>query len=277
MAQTLIRFAAGVGAVVAVTAAGGLDVAVAAADPGSPRTPVSNFSDGASSQSEAGEHRGPGHGRHRRDDAAGRPATPDSGCVDGQPDTGTGGRPSPGDSPEASTPSRPTVPGSNASPPPDEAGPTPAAPATSAAPATFVAPSKSSGRSTAVQAVTARVVPRVTVGDGRTPRHLATERAEPLPIPAAVDETAPVVAAAPIVSAPAALPLLWLESVSPQLPGQVWVPQSPVTSLWGDAQPGWPAGVIFGIAGLFLAPVGGVLLGRRQAKASRSASALITR
>ena len=274
MAQTLIRFVAGVGAAVAVTAAGGLDVAVAAADPGSPRTPVSNFSDGASSQSEAGERRVPGHGRHRPDDASGRPATSDSGCVDGQPDTGTGGRPSPSGSPEVSTPSRPTVPGSNAGPPPDEAGPAPAA---SAAPATFVAPRKSSGRSAAVQAVTARVVPRVTVGDGRTPRHLATERAEPLPIPAAVDETAPVVAAPPIVAAPAALPSLWMESVSPRLPGQVWVPQSPVTSLRGDAQPDWPAGVIVGIAGLFLAPVGGVLLGRRQAKASRSASALITR
>ena len=274
MAQTLIRLAAGVGAVVAVTVAGGLDVAVAEADSGRSRASVTDSHDDATPTAATGEHRGPGHGRHRRDD----PATPDSGCVDGQPDTATGGRPSPGESPEASTPSRPTVPGSDASPTPDEASPAPAAPAASAGSATFVAPRKSSGRSAAVQSVTARVAPRVTVGDGRTPRHLATDRAEPASTPSATEATVSLAAPESAASAPAALPSLWLEPASPRAaPRHAWAPDNPVTSLWGDAQPDWPAGVIFGIAGLFLAPVGGVLLGRRQAKASRSASQMISR
>lgn len=275
MAQTLIRLAAGVGAVVAVTVAGGHDVAVAEADSGRSRASATDSHDDATPAAATREHRGPGHGRHRRDD----PATPDSGCVDGVPDSTTGGRPSPGESPEASTPSRPTVPGSDASPAPDEAGPAPdeASPAPTVS-AAFVAPRRSSGRSTAVQSVTARVAPRVTVGDGRTPRHLATDRADVSSTPSAPAETVSLAAPEPAESAPAALPSLWLEPVSPRAaPRHAWAPDNPVTSLWGDAQPDWPAGVIFGIAGLFLAPVGGVLLGRRQAKASRSASQMISR
>ncbi len=53
--------------------------------------------------------------------------------------------------------------------------------------------------------------------------------------------------------------------------------QLPVASLWGRVQPGWPVGALFGIAGLLLAPLAGVWLGHRQARAARSASELVSR
>lgn len=259
MSQTLIRLAAGVG--VAVTVAGGLDVAVAAAEPGGPRAAANGPRDSAKSRTDPGERQDPGCGRHRREDPASQP-----GAIDQQPGAVAGRGTAPVAFPETPTASRPTGPVTEAGPTPEEATPAPA-----------TAPRRSSGRNSAAQAVTAMVVPRVTVGDGRTPRHLAPEPPELRPSAVAVADTVSPAAPEPVASDPARLPALWLEPVSPRAPRQAWVPDNPVTSLWGDAEAGWPAGVIFGIAGLLLAPVGGVLLGRRQAKASRSASHLIDR
>ena len=49
----------------------------------------------------------------------------------------------------------------------------------------------------------------------------------------------------------------------------------PAASYWGTLTPGWPAGALFGIAGLILAPIGGVWLGHRQARAVKGASQLV--
>jgi predicted lipid-binding transport protein (Tim44 family) len=102
----------------------------------------------------------------------------------------------------------------------------------------------------------------VTVGNGRSPGIL-TGRPERAPRPTG---TAPNVAA---VTQPAAhLPPTDRLDVAP-------TERMVVASLWAAAAPGLPGGLLFGLAGLFLAPIAGAWLGYRQARASRAASQLI--
>jgi hypothetical protein len=54
-------------------------------------------------------------------------------------------------------------------------------------------------------------------------------------------------------------------------------PEPPAAVLWATVKPTWPTGAIFGIAGLLLAPIAGMWLGRRQAHAAKSASQLVSR
>jgi hypothetical protein len=67
--------------------------------------------------------------------------------------------------------------------------------------------------------------------------------------------------------------------VTPQLPPSYRLDEAPaermVASLWAAAAPGWPSGLLFGIAGLILAPIAGAWLGYRQARASKAAAQLI--
>lgn len=91
--------------------------------------------------------------------------------------------------------------------------------------------------------------------------------------------TEPAVAQ-PLLVVPVA-PLL--EPIGPSEPppaakSSPWWPlsETPVASLWGDVRPGWPMGALFGIAGLLLAPIGGVWLGHRQARAAKTAAQLVS-
>ena len=116
-----------------------------------------------------------------------------------------------------------------------------------------------------------RVIAHAVVGNGR-PQVVASWR--PKQVPAPVELPAPVA-----VELPAEVPL-----VLPTLPPAVTRiepirPPMPVRSFaepFADAlEPRWPAGALFGIAGLLLAPLGGVWLGYRQARASKAASQLV--
>lgn len=106
--------------------------------------------------------------------------------------------------------------------------------------------------------------PRVTFGNGRSPGILSGR-----PEHAPGGNTSDVVAPPP--EAPPA--------VTPQLPPAYRLDEAPaqrmVASLWAAAAPGWPSGLLFGIAGLILAPIAGAWLGYRQARASKAAAQLI--
>jgi hypothetical protein len=122
------------------------------------------------------------------------------------------------------------------------------------------------------------VTPLVTFGDGRSPRFLSEGRGE---LPIQVGRLEPISAAAlPAIPAPPA-PLLAQQAAATLPPvtmaAMPWpLSETPVTSFWGKVQSGWPASVLFGIAGLLLAPVGGMWLGHRQARAAKVASQLIS-
>jgi hypothetical protein len=104
--------------------------------------------------------------------------------------------------------------------------------------------------------------PLVTVGNGRSPGILSGRDAPAREGP--VD-----------VVVPAVTP----QAVAPPLPQpyrlEVTPAQHMVASLWSAAAPGWPGGLLFGLAGLILAPIAGAWLGYRQARASRAAAQLI--
>jgi hypothetical protein len=155
--------------------------------------------------------------------------------------------------------------------------------ATPADPITPAAPVVSTGSGGVVpgQSPTPFIAPLVTFGDGRTPAFVpggpdelpgrvfaGIEIAQRLPAPSA---------AAPL--AMRSLPPLASRSPRPLTMTAIPLPLSdtPVTSFWGRVQPGWPAGVLFGIAGLLLAPIGGVWLGHRQARATKAAAHLVSR
>ncbi|GAB7070047.1 hypothetical protein JCM12141A_43360 [Mycolicibacterium hodleri] len=76
---------------------------------------------------------------------------------------------------------------------------------------------------------------------------------------------------APIL-APVATPAPVAVRAAPAPPLELPAPPS-----WATVRPGWPTGTIFGIAGLLLAPIAGVWLGHRQARATKSASQLVSR
>jgi hypothetical protein len=145
--------------------------------------------------------------------------------------------------------------------PPATLTPIPSGPALPAAPAVPV----SGGGGSGAGAVTAPPIaaPRVTIGNGRSPGILSGRHDAPTPKAVAPD-------AAPVEAPPA---------VAPQPPPSFQLDEAPaelvVASLWEAAVPGWPSGLLFGIAGLILAPMAGAWLGYRQAKASRAAAKLV--
>jgi hypothetical protein len=104
--------------------------------------------------------------------------------------------------------------------------------------------------------------PRVTVGNGRAPGILTGRRAK-----------------APTWEIPVASPAVPPPVVTPQLPPPYRLEVTPaermVASLWAAAAPGLPGGLLFGLAGLILAPIAGAWLGVRQARASKAAAQLI--
>jgi hypothetical protein len=116
------------------------------------------------------------------------------------------------------------------------------------------------------------VLARVTFGDGRSPDFVAVAPDEMLG-PVVEQPVAVVVAPALASSGPARVAVA---SSVPAIEGSPWpLSETPVASIWGKVEPGWPAGALFGLAGLLLAPIAGVWVGYRQARASRAASQLV--
>jgi hypothetical protein len=141
--------------------------------------------------------------------------------------------------------------------PPAPLPPTPAGAAGSDLPV-----SGGGGASPAAVAAPPITRPRVTVGNGRAPGILTGRRAK-----------------APTGEIPVASPAVPPPVVTPQLPAPYRLEVTPaermVASLWAAAAPGWPGGLLFGLAGLVLAPIAGAWLGVRQARASKAAAQLI--
>ncbi|MCU1698107.1 MAG: Uncharacterized protein JWR34_4170 [Mycobacterium sp.] len=132
-----------------------------------------------------------------------------------------------------------------------------------AVPAVPARPVSGGGGASPVTAAPPVTPPAVTVGNGRSPGIL-TGRPERAP-----RSTGTTPNVAPAVTQPAAthLPPTDRLDVAPA--------ERMVASLWAAAAPGRPGGLLFGLAGLFLAPIGGAWLGYRQARASRAAAQLI--
>jgi hypothetical protein len=122
-------------------------------------------------------------------------------------------------------------------------------------------------------------VPRAVFGDGRSPafgpEHPAALSGEPVAgqtiseLPVTYPAQPPAVAS--LVEAPPAVPARVSTMRSVPWP----LSDTPMTSIMRHVQPGWPAGLLFGIAGLLLAPIGGIWLGHRQARAAKAASQLV--
>jgi hypothetical protein len=107
--------------------------------------------------------------------------------------------------------------------------------------------------------------PRVVVGNGRppapvrAPAEVSVPPTQPRSVvtvpPLVVQTVAPVAALAPMTVQAAPAPPFELPAPPP----------------WATVRPSWPTGTIFGIAGLLLAPIAGMWLGHRQARATKSA------
>jgi hypothetical protein len=111
-------------------------------------------------------------------------------------------------------------------------------------------------------AVTSADPPRVVFGNGRTPGPPADLSDTPPPVTApavAVSNDLPAPAALAAPPAPPAAPTMMQRTMAPLLTPTA--PASGLSSLWG-------------LAGLILAPLAGILLGYRQARANKAASEL---
>ncbi len=159
---------------------------------------------------------------------------------------------------------------------------TPSAPSAPSAPTASATPiiTGSGGGATPGGAPVPIVAPVVTFGDGRSPAFIAETPAE---LPAQPEPRPLVEQAQSTTTAVRAVPEAAVEPISVAGPPastmeviQWPLSETPVTSFWGRVQPGWPAGLLFGLAGLLLAPIGGVWLGWRQARAARAASQLVS-
>lgn len=294
MAQTLIRLAAGVGAVVAITVAGGAGAAVTSADPGGPRSPSSHSGNGGQSRGDGNGQRGQaprsraadrhggdrgndrragdGRGAQRRAEARGAAG----GRADDDLTTVVVGRPSSAvrdPEPQTATTSRVAALQPAASEAVEPANPS----ATVAGPAVRVAPGGGGGGGggSTGQAPAPFVAPKTSVGNGRTPAFISAGPEE-LPnrdVPAPVT-VRPV--AAPAVAFVPPPPPAPSPSRRPVQPFEWSLAPTPVTeSPWGRTESGWPAGVLFGLAGMLLAPIAGVWVGYRHAGASKAAAHLI--
>lgn len=283
MARSRFRAVAGAGTVAAFLLLGGAAIPVVSADPGhshggdgSQRGGDSRGGDGRDSRP-GGDRRGQrdrdGDGGWKRGgDLVGADRTNDPSAL--QP--GDGGSPSGAQKPNttAVAPRTATTGRSEAQIGPSVSGPQPtvdsidgpAAPASLAptpAGTAVLAPPFSGGGGGGAATVAAPPItpPRVTVGDGRAPGIL-TGQHEKAP-------TAEIPVASPAVTPPVSvqLPLPYRLEVAPA--------ENVVASLWAAAAPGRPGGVLFGLAGLILAPIAGAWLGVRQARASKAAAQLI--
>lgn len=291
MPFTLNRIAAGMGAVVAVSLTGGLNLAVASADSGGRNSsashgssathgsPVGHSRDGGRPRRDgAGPLAGPrrAHGAALRggqrfvieqvperrvavmvDEAFGTPATVTSRLTSNAVVT------------ESSTP--PTT---------SRLATTSVAPRLAANEFERLTAAASRGGLShlgdAVLAVRPLVSPRVVFGNGRTP---VASSGGPEDLSTLVNVVQSVIRLAPVMPPPP-LPAPDPSPATDPMPAEQrteWSPRTPVTALWGRVEPDWPAGVIFGIAGLLLTPLGGTWLGFRQARASRAASQLVSR
>jgi hypothetical protein len=285
MARSRFRAVAGAGTVAAFLLLGGAAIPVVSADPGhshggngSHRGGDSRGGDGRDSrpgEDRRGQRdRGDDGGWQRGGDPVGANRTNDPRAL--QP--GDGASPSGARKPNttAVAPRTATTGRSEAQIGPSVSGPQatvgsvdgPAAPASlaptpagTAVPVPPVSGGGGGGASAAMVAAPHITPPRVTVGNGRAPGIL-TGQHEKAP-------TAEIPVASPAVTPP----------VSVQLPPpyrlDVAPAESVVASLWAAAAPGRPGGVLFGLAGLILAPIAGAWLGVRQARASKAAAQLI--
>ena len=270
VAKSTMRLTAGVALALAIAVAGGPGAVLAAAAPGSSGSSPSHSRDGGHSRSDS---RGDGRGSHGsggpRHDAGSRP---DSGS---RPDRGPRG----GDHRDRDERGNPRgerpqdVPSVVETPPPTVSRGV--APAPSLAPEIPVsAPQKPvrTGRAGVgpAEPAAAVVAPRVVVGNGRTPQ----AHVEPSLVPRQELSIAEAPQSLTPVAPPAATP-------QPMTEQAVSVPEPrsepPAAALWATVKPTWPTGAIFGIAGLLLAPIAGMWLGRRQAHAAKSASQLVSR
>jgi hypothetical protein len=260
--KSITRVAAGVAAAFVITVTGAPGAAVTSADPGSPKSPSGHSRDGGNSRGDGGGSRiqggsrigdGRSNDRHGTDRRGGGPTSR------GEPEYIAGDGPSSFVVAQSTTTSSRT------------AVAEPEAPTVAAAVPTIPVPVPAAGAATggggsAGASVAPRVVPRVIFGDGRSPGLLSA--AEPATAPPMPAGPAPAPVVEPTQAAPASPTPLTME-VSP------WpLSETPVTTFWGKVEPGWPIGVLFGIAGLLLAPIAGVWLGHRQARAAEVSSNL---
>lgn len=260
MVKSTMRLAAGVAIALAITLAGGPGAVLAAADPGSSGSSTGHSRDGGHSRTDSrgdgrGSHGfgGPRHDQGFRDDRGPRGGDPRYRDEHGNR---RGTDPSVVETPTR-TASRGVV--SDPSVAPETAASAPPKPVRT-------------GRAGVRPVVPAATVaaPRVVVGNGRTP----AARVEKSPLPM---QPVPVVAATQPL-APATLPAAAPQPMTEQA---VAAPEPrsepPAAALWEKVKPTWPTGAIFGIAGLLLAPIAGMWLGHRQARAAKSASQLVSR
>jgi hypothetical protein len=262
------RVAAGVAVAFVMTVTGGAGAAVTSADPGSPRSPSGQSRDGAHSRGNTDENRsqgGSGNGVRRSNDGHGNNGRGGGPTSRGELDLIADDGPSSRVVAQSTTTSSRAAIAEPESPTVAAAVPTVPVPASVpvAAPVS-VGGVGTGGGGSAGASVAPRVVPRVIFGDGRSPGLLsAGEPAIAQPMPAG---PAPAPVVAPTGAAPAAPTPLTMD-VSP------WpLSETPVTTFWGKVEPSWPVGVLFGIAGLLLAPIGGVWLGHRQARAAKASA-----
>jgi hypothetical protein len=286
VARSKLRTVAGAGTVAAFLLVGGAAVPVVSADPGhsrdgngSHRGGDSRRSDGDGRHGQGGAERGrdEGGGWQRGGDPRGSDRTNDRSYPNSAVGAGRNAELNPNRSEVASgtgttARSDQVVTDSSVSrrSAPGEVTTATVPPAEPALPAVPIRPVAGGGGSGAASLTTPGgspvTAPPVTIGNGRSPGIL-TGRADDAPSRAgALDVTRPP------VTPPA---------VTPQLlpPDRLDVPppQRAVAMLWAAAAPGRPGGVLFGLAGLILAPIAGAWLGYRQARASRAAAQLVPR
>lgn len=274
MAQTRLRVAAGAGLVAASLTIVGPGVAVVAADPGGSRQ----------DHSKADKESGRGHDgdRHRRDRNSSGDGRQDRGIDQHRRGDDRGGKSNAGgkaadDTEDVQVASRSVSSAASSNSLVAEQAP-------QAAPAEVPAAAVGGGGSAEVPAAAvggggsggaaqpAVVGPTVTFGNGRTPGFLGD-----------VDEPSVDAGQAPaqVNSAP--------EAVSPSSPGPEVMPLTTmlhefdsqglefIDRIWAPLRPAFPGGLVFGMAGLLVAPLAGVWLGYRQARSAEAADQLVDR
>jgi len=275
VAQARLRVAAGAGLVAASLTIVGPGVAVVAADPGGSRQGHSR----ADKDSGRG-HDGDRHGRDRGSSGDGRQ---DRGNDQHRRGDDRGGKSNAGgskgadDTDDVQVASRPVSSAASSNSLVAEQAP-------QAAPAEVPAAAGGGGGSAEVPAAAgggggsagaaqpAFVGPTVTLGNGRTHGFLGgvdEPSVDAGQAPAQVN-SAPA-AASPSSPAPEVMPLTTIlhefDSQGPEFIDRIWAP----------LRPAFPGELVFGIAGLLLAPLAGVWLGYRQARATEAADQVADR
>jgi hypothetical protein len=302
VASTRLRVAAGAGLIAASWTIVGPTVAAASAGPGDADRGHSKADKDSSKDSSRGHDRDHGDrkrsanadGRHARNDDQHRPGSGPNGGHDGRGGQGRGGKSDGGgwkggtgsagsedtddtadsDATDVQLAGRPASAAAVSTPNSLVAAQSP--PAVAATTPEVAAVVGSSGGGSGGAAPPAFVAPTVSFGDGRTPGFLgganlsaaaggsnpSPDPAAPAPVPSALEQWAP----APAVMPPTTM-LSELGSQPPDFIDQMWAPLRPT----------FPGGLAFGITGLLIAPLAGVWLGYRQARASQTADQLVDR